>query len=77
MPLATIQELARYWGTDYDWRKVQTKLNALPQFVTNIDGLDIHFIHPNSIVASSAPRRRHPSRPASSVVSTYPGGILP
>jgi pimeloyl-ACP methyl ester carboxylesterase len=43
--LATMQELARYWGTDYDWRKVEARLNALPQFVTEIDGLDIHFIH--------------------------------
>ena len=42
--LATIQELARYWATDYDWRKVEAKLNALPQFLTKIDGLDIHFI---------------------------------
>ena len=43
--LATMQELARYWATDYDWRKVEAKLNALPQFITEIDGLDIHFIH--------------------------------
>jgi pimeloyl-ACP methyl ester carboxylesterase len=42
--LATMQKLAQYWGTDYDWRKVESKLNALPQFTTNIDGLDIHFI---------------------------------
>jgi hypothetical protein len=48
VPLATIQELARYWATDYDWRKVEAKLNALPQFVTEIDGLDIHFIHVRS-----------------------------
>ena len=46
--LATMQELARYWATDYDWRKVEAKLNALPQFVTEIDGLDIHFIHVRS-----------------------------
>jgi pimeloyl-ACP methyl ester carboxylesterase len=46
--LATIQELARYWTTDYDWRKCEAKLNALPQFMTNIDGLDIHFIHVRS-----------------------------
>jgi pimeloyl-ACP methyl ester carboxylesterase len=46
--LATMQELARYWVTDYDWRKVEAKLNALPQFVTEIDGLDIHFIHVRS-----------------------------
>src|ERR671933_1016228 len=46
--LATIQELARYWATDYDWRKCEEKLNALPQFMTEIDGLDIHFIHVRS-----------------------------
>ena len=46
--LATIKELAWYWGTDYDWRKVEAKLNSLPQFVTTIDGLDIHFIHVRS-----------------------------
>ena len=43
--LATLQELARYWATDYDWRKAEAKLNALPQFTTEIDGVDIHFIH--------------------------------
>src|SRR5207244_10611715 len=42
--LATIQALARYWTTDYDWRKIEAKMNALPQFMTEIDGLDIHFI---------------------------------
>jgi pimeloyl-ACP methyl ester carboxylesterase len=46
--LATIEELARYWATDYDWRKAEAKLNALPQFITEIDGLDIHFIHVRS-----------------------------
>src|SRR5215212_2529105 len=46
--LVTMQELARYWATDYDWRKVEAKLSALPQFVTEIDGLDIHFIHVRS-----------------------------
>jgi pimeloyl-ACP methyl ester carboxylesterase len=46
--LATMKELVRYWGTKYDWRKAEAKLNALPQFVTNIDGLDIHFIHVRS-----------------------------
>jgi pimeloyl-ACP methyl ester carboxylesterase len=45
---ATIQELARYWASDYDWRKCQARLNALPQFMTEIDGLDIHFIHVRS-----------------------------
>ncbi len=46
--LAMIQDLARYWATDYDWRKCEAKLNALPKFVTEIDGLDIHFIHVRS-----------------------------
>ena len=46
--LATIQKLARYWATDYDWRKGEAKLNAYPQFITEIDGLDIHFIHVRS-----------------------------
>ncbi len=46
--LATIQSLARYWATGYDWRKVEARLNALPQFITEIDGLDIHFIHVRS-----------------------------
>jgi len=46
--LATIQALARHWGTDYDWRKCEARLNALPQFITEIDGLDIHFIHVRS-----------------------------
>jgi len=45
---ATLQELTRYWATDYDWRKVEAKLNALPQFKTEIDGVDIHFIHVES-----------------------------
>jgi pimeloyl-ACP methyl ester carboxylesterase len=46
--LATLQELARYWATDYDWRKCEARLNALPQFTTEIDGVDIHFIHVKS-----------------------------
>ena len=48
VPLATLQELVRYWQTDYDWRKVEARLNAVPQFITEIDGLDIHFIHVRS-----------------------------
>ncbi|MEH1168381.1 epoxide hydrolase family protein [Micromonospora sp. CPCC 205539] len=48
VPLATIQALARYWEKEYDWRKVEARLNALPQFMTTIDGLDIHFIHVRS-----------------------------
>jgi pimeloyl-ACP methyl ester carboxylesterase len=46
--LETIQALARYWATEYDWRKVETRLNSLPNFITEIDGLDIHFIHARS-----------------------------
>src|SRR5579863_443720 len=46
--LATMQKLAQYWGTNYDWRKVEARLNALPQFITTIDGLDIYFIHVRS-----------------------------
>jgi pimeloyl-ACP methyl ester carboxylesterase len=46
--LATMKQLARYWATDYDWRKVEARLNALPMFITEIDGLDIHFIHVRS-----------------------------
>ena len=53
--LATIQEIARYWGTDYDWRKCEAKLNALPQFMTQIDGLDIHFIHVRSKSENALP----------------------
>jgi pimeloyl-ACP methyl ester carboxylesterase len=48
VPLATMQELARYWGTGYDWRRCEAKLSALPHFMTEIDGLDIHFIHATS-----------------------------
>ena len=46
--LATVQKLARYWGTEYDWRPCEARLNALPNFITAIDGLDIHFIHVRS-----------------------------
>ena len=46
--LATMEELARYWATEHEWRKVEARLNALPQFMTEIDGLDIHFIHVRS-----------------------------
>jgi hypothetical protein len=57
--LATIQKLARYWATDYDWRKVESRLNALPNFVTEIDGLDI--------VRNTRTRCRSSSRPAGRV----------
>ena len=48
MQLATLQELARYWATEYDLARLEARLNALPQFTTEIDGLDIHFIHVKS-----------------------------
>src|SRR5215208_7064485 len=48
VPLATMQQLARHWATEYDWRRCEAELNALPQFITEIDGLDIHFIHVRS-----------------------------
>lgn len=53
--LATIQKLARYWGSEYDWRKVEARLNAVPNFMTEIDGLDIHFIHVRSKHADALP----------------------
>jgi len=55
VPLAMIRELARHWATDYDWRKTEARLNALPQFMTTIDGLDIHFIHVRSRHANALP----------------------
>jgi pimeloyl-ACP methyl ester carboxylesterase len=67
VPLATIQELARYWGTDYDWRKCETKLNVLPQFITEIDGLDIHFIHVRS---------KHENALPLIVMHGWPGSII-
>jgi pimeloyl-ACP methyl ester carboxylesterase len=65
--LATIQQLARYWATDYDWRKVETRLSALPQFVTEIDGLDIHFIHVRS---------KHENALPLIVTHGWPGSII-
>ena len=53
--LATMQKLARYWSTDYDWRKCEAKLKALPNFITTIDGVDIHFIHVRSKNANALP----------------------
>lgn len=67
VPLATIQEVARYWATEYDWRKVEARMNAYPQFVTNIDGLDIHFIH----VRSS-----HPNALPVIITHGWPGSII-
>ncbi|TIL71569.1 MAG: epoxide hydrolase [Mesorhizobium sp.] len=53
--LARLQEIVRYWGTEYDWRKAEAKLNALPQFITEIDGLDIHFLHIRSKQPNALP----------------------
>jgi len=53
--LATMQKLAQYWGSEYDWRKIEAKLNALPQFVTEIDGVEIHFIHVRSKQPNALP----------------------
>src|SRR5687767_3533206 len=53
--LATIQKLATYWANNYDWRKVEAKLNSYPQFITNIDGVDIHFIHARSKEKNALP----------------------
>ncbi|WP_028208245.1 epoxide hydrolase family protein [Paraburkholderia nodosa] len=65
--LATMQKLARYWATDYDWRKVEARLNALPQFVTEIDGLDIHFIHVRS---------KHENAMPMIITHGWPGSII-
>jgi pimeloyl-ACP methyl ester carboxylesterase len=65
--LATIQALAQYWGTDYDWRKVEARLNALPNFITEIDGLDIHFIHVRS---------KHENALPLIVTHGWPGSII-
>jgi pimeloyl-ACP methyl ester carboxylesterase len=65
--LATTQALARYWATDYDWRKIEAKLNALPQFITEIDGLDIHFIHVRS---------KHENALPLIVTHGWPGSII-
>jgi len=54
-PLARLQALVQYWGSGYDWRKAEAKLNALPQFTTNIDGLDIHFIQVKSKERNALP----------------------
>lgn len=67
VPLATMRELARYWATAYDWRKAEAKLNALPQFVTTIDGLEIHFIHVRS---------KHPNALPLVISHGWPGSIL-
>ncbi len=65
--LAKLQELVRYWGDGYDWRKLEARLNALPQFTTNIDGIDIHFIHVRS---------RHQNALPVIVTHGWPGSII-
>src|SRR6195952_1826323 len=65
--LATVQKLARYWETEYDWRKCEARLNALPQFITEIDGVDIHFIHVRS---------KHPNALPMIVTHGWPGSII-
>ena len=67
VPLAMMQELAHYWGEKYDWRTAESKLNALPQFVTEIDGLDIHFIHVRS---------RHEDALPLIITHGWPGSII-
>ena len=65
--LAMMQDLARYWATDYDWRKVESRLNALQQFITEIDGLDVHFIHARS---------KHENALPLIVTHGWPGSII-
>ncbi len=65
--LAMMQDLARYWATEYDWRKVEARLNALPNFLTEIDGLDIHFIHVRS---------KHKNALPLIVTHGWPGSII-
>ena len=67
VPLATIQKLARYWATEYDWRKVEARLSALPNFITEIDGLDIHFVHVRS---------KHENALPVIVTHGWPGSII-
>ena len=67
VPLATMQKLARYWATEYDWRKVEARLQVLPQFITEIDGLDIHFIHVRS---------KHENALPVIVTHGWPGSII-
>src|SRR4030095_13257177 len=65
--LDTIQKLARYWATEHDWRKVEARLNALPNLINNIDGLDIHFIHARS---------KHENALPMIVTHGWPGSII-
>ena len=65
--LSTMQKLARYWGSDYDFRRVEERLNALPQFMTEIDGLDIHFLHVRS---------PHPNALPLIITHVWPGSVV-
>src|SRR3954451_3590340 len=67
VPLAMIQKLARYWATEYDWRTCEEKLDALPHFITEIDGLDIHFIHVRS---------KHEDALPMIVTHVWPGSVI-
>ena len=67
VPLATMQELARYWATDHDWSRCEAELNRLPNFLTEIDGLDIHFLHVRS---------RHEDALPIIVTHGWPGSII-
>ena len=67
VPLTTMRQLASYWATEYDWRKAEAKLNAIPQFITTIDGLDIHFLHVRS---------KHPDALPLIVTHGWPGSII-
>jgi pimeloyl-ACP methyl ester carboxylesterase len=67
VPLNRLQELVRYWGSGYDWRKAEARLNALPQFITNIDGVEIHFIHVRS---------RHKNALPLIVTHGWPGSVI-
>jgi hypothetical protein len=67
VPLPLMQDFTRYWATDYDWRRLEVKLNALPQFTTEIDGLDIHFIHVRS---------KHPNALPIIVTHGWPGSTV-
>jgi pimeloyl-ACP methyl ester carboxylesterase len=67
VPLATVQKLVRYWANEYDWRKVEAKLNSYPNFITEIDGLDIHFIHVRS---------KHENALPLIVTHGWPGSII-
>ena len=79
VPLATMQKLARYWATEYDWRKVEARLNALPNFITEIDGLDIHFIHVRSKHENALPSQTRWPAAADAVrdcgLARWPGSL--